>query len=502
MPVLPKNRLPPASRQRGVALMLLLLLVSVGALAVFLSGLNRATVQLERDRITNEALAQAKAALIGYALTSETSSTETQPRPGNFPCPDNDGPGSSGYGIEDSSCVAGRIGRLPWKTLGLPELRDGSGEVLWYALSGNFRRRSIASTIINSDTKGTLLVYGADGSTLLTGAGAEGIAVVFAPGASLGQDRSPSAMAVCPTTGTTIARNLCAANYLENYSSTVGNAITNGPFYAGNLSDIFNDRLLVIATKDLMPALEPRVAKAVKTALQNYYNANGYYPFPAKYDNCGATTCTSDASQRRGRLPRNAATTAPATVDWPGTPELSWLFSNQWNRVLYYAVGNSFVSGGAGTCPSGCLSASAIQNVAALFFMPGSPVGSVTRPTNSLSDYLEDAENRDGWQAGANDIYVTPTSISQDRDRIYTIIMSGAPSCSAQAAILLSKVNGTANNCKSGGTVLQSCVDAANQLASCSCAADAQTFITSPCINNLNPAACQTAISHLQACSS
>lgn len=409
------------TRQRGAALLLLLMLVSVGALAVFVSGLNRASQQLERDRISNEALAQAKAALIGYALTSETSSTETQPRPGNFPCPDNDAPGSTGYGIEDSTCVAGRIGRLPWKTLGLPELQDSSGEVLWYALSGNFRRRSIASSIINSDTKGTLLVYGADGSTLLTVPGAEGIAIVFAPGASLGQDRSASSMANCPTTGTTITRNRCAANYLENYSSTVGNAITNGPFYAGNLPDIFNDRLLVITTKDLMPALEPRVVKVVKTALQNYYNANGYYPFPAKYDACGAAICTSDASQRRGRLPRNAATTTPTTVDWPGTFDLSWLFSNQWNRVMYYAVGNSSVSGGAGTCPAGCLSVNAVQNIAALFFMPGSPVGGVVRPTNSLSDYLEDTENRDGWQAGANDIYVTPTSVAHDRDRLYTI---------------------------------------------------------------------------------
>jgi len=501
MPFRMTSRAIFVTRQRGIALLLLLMLVGVGALAVFVTGLNRATQQLERDRITNESLARAKEALIGYALTSETSSTETQPRPGNFPCPDNDAPGSSGYGIEDSTCVAGRIGRLPWKTLGLPELRDSSGEVLWYAVSGNFRRRSIASTsIINSDTKGTLQVYGADGSTLLTVPGSEGIAIVFAPGAPLGQDRSSSATANCPTTGTIVARNRCAVNYLENYSSSIGNAITNGPFYAGNLSGVFNDHLLVITTKDLMPALEPRVAKVVKTALQNYYSANGYYPFPAKYDVCGGVACASDATQRRGRLPLNAATATPVTVDWPGTFDLSWLFVNQWNQVIYYAVGNSYVSGGSGACPAGCLSVNATQNVAALFFMPGSPVGSVVRPTNSLPDYLEDTENRDGWGAGANDVYVTPTSVAHDRDRLYAIAIPAL--CPAQAAILISNVNGTENNCMSGGTVLQSCVDAANQLANCSCTADAQTFITAPCINNLNPAACQTAINHLQACSS
>ncbi len=53
MPALQNKYFLLVHNQRGAALMLLLLLVSVGALAVFVIGLNRATQQLERDRITN-----------------------------------------------------------------------------------------------------------------------------------------------------------------------------------------------------------------------------------------------------------------------------------------------------------------------------------------------------------------------------------------------------------------------------------------------------------------
>lgn len=428
MPALQNKCFLPAHNQRGAALMLLLLLVSVGALAVFVSGLNQATHQLERDRITNEALARAKEALIGYALSSEASTTETQPRPGNFPCPDNDAPGTVGYGNEDSACALGRIGRLPWKTLGLPELRDGSGEVLWYVVSGNFRRKSVASSfIINSDTKGTLLIYGAAGAALLTPPGSEGVAIVLSPGTIQGGQVRDTSSALCPTTSTVIQANRCAANYLENFNAIVGNAITNGPFYSGVSSANFNDRLLAISTKDFMPAIEKRVATEVSRVLRAYYSTKGYYPYPAApYDaNCLdaslSTNCMSDASLRRGRIPQIAL-----PDDWSGTFDFEdWFLVNQWNRVIYYSVGGKFLKNASGACPADCLTVDVDSDVAALFFMPGSPVGGVTRPylpssvLATLSDYLGDAENQDGWDISANDLYATPVTTFPDRDRLF-----------------------------------------------------------------------------------
>lgn len=245
MPARQKNRSSPASRQRGVVLMLLLLLVSVGALAVFVSGLNRATVQLERDRITSEALAQAKEALIGRAVADDN-------RPGSLPCPDliTNIPGSNvpNDGIADllvgNDCPS-YIGRLPWRTLRLPDLRDGNGERLWYALSSDFRDDD--SALINSDTPGTLTVTGSLSAT-------QAIAILFAPGAALpGQARN-------------IALQNAVANYLEGT-----NASSTTDFVAGNLTATFNDRLLVIGRDGFFERVERRVAGEVGLKLPHPY---------------------------------------------------------------------------------------------------------------------------------------------------------------------------------------------------------------------------------------
>ena len=223
MPALQNKCFLPAHNQRGAALMLLLLLVSVGALAVFVSGLNRATHQLERDRITSEALAQAKEALIGYVIRGDDAPA-TPTRPAVFPCPDTHVPSDPVnplndplYGTSDASCSDGKIGRFPWRSLKMPELLDASGTPLWYALSGNFRS---SLSRINSDSKGTLQVRRRDGITLITQQGSEATAILFAPGMALaGQVRGG---AVEKTTAT---------NYLEVVGS-ISNAT--GAAIAGN----------------------------------------------------------------------------------------------------------------------------------------------------------------------------------------------------------------------------------------------------------------------------
>lgn len=184
MPVAQKNHLFLARHQQGAALMLLLLLVGVGALAVLLSGLNRAMPQLERDRVSNEALARAKEALLGRALADEN-------RPGSLPCPD-----TNHDGVAESACASlPVIGRFPWKTLKTTELRDGSGESLWYELSANFRDLA-SSEPLNSNTSGTL-----DTGAI--------VAKIYSPGAAIGaQDRS-------------LANVDVVSNYLEGLNDSV-----------------------------------------------------------------------------------------------------------------------------------------------------------------------------------------------------------------------------------------------------------------------------------------
>lgn len=259
--------------QRGAALLLLLMLVSVGALTVFVTGLNRATQQLERDRITNEALAQAKAALIGYAVSDAN-------RPGELLCPDVDNDGQVTLSDYTGSNCKKLVGRLPWKSLGLPELRDGSGEKLWYAVSDAFHANGTAS--INSDTPGALSVTGSMSATQI-------IAVVFAPGQGLpGQVRDASNI-----------------NNVEHYLEDT-NATSSTDFVAGNATATFNDRLMPIFHTDLFQKVEKRVAQEARRALLTYYAssdpdpAKRYFPYAALLGSA-ATGCQDDL--RKGHLP-------------------------------------------------------------------------------------------------------------------------------------------------------------------------------------------------------
>src|ERR1700675_860066 len=118
------------ARQKGFALMLLLLLVGAGVGAALFSFLSSSRLGLERDQKTTAALAQAKDALIGRAASDNN-------RPGSLPCPDTNNDGSAELFV-GNNCPS-YIGRLPWRTLGLPDLRDSSGERLWYALSSTLR---------------------------------------------------------------------------------------------------------------------------------------------------------------------------------------------------------------------------------------------------------------------------------------------------------------------------------------------------------------------------
>lgn len=219
MPALQKKCFLLVHNQRGAALMLLLLLVSVGALAVFVSGLNRATVQLERDRITNDALAKAKEALIGRALADDN-------RPGSLPCPDTDNDG-----VAESSCSASLVGRFPWKTLKTGDLRDGSGERLWYELSANYRDQ-ISSEPLNSNTSGTLDSGGV-------------AAKIYSPGPVIAaQDRSPANV-----------------NVLSNYIEGV------------------NDLVLKINDRDIFLGVRKRIVGEIQVLLMQPYP--GVMPVPA-----------------------------------------------------------------------------------------------------------------------------------------------------------------------------------------------------------------------------
>lgn len=381
-------------RQRGIALMVMLAVLIMGIAAILAGSLGSTALKNERQKKTTEALAQAKDALIGYAVSDSS-------RPGELPCPDVDGDGKLTMNIDyiGSNC-ASLIGRIPWITLGIAELLDGDGERLWYALSEPFHANG--SSVINSNTKGTLSVFQADGTSLLTEAGYDAVAVIFAPGSPVAsQSRS------------TASEKNNAANYLDSANGR-DNSIEVGPFIAGTQSDTFNDQLILITIRNLMPLVEQRVAGTVKKALADYYSANGYYPWA---DNIlwASDNYRANDGELRGWLPNDAS--AGGAPDWEGARPPQWFFDNQWYAVIYYSVARKHTEDSGGS--NNTLTVDGANEVRTLFFMPGTPINPQQRTSTTdlgtLSNYLEDSENKDN----NDDLYITPTSQAADRDRLY-----------------------------------------------------------------------------------
>ncbi len=409
--------------QRGAALMVLLIIMIVGMAAIFVSSLNSSALHITRDKVTADALTKAKEALIGRAVADLTS-------PGSLPCPDTNDDGSADL-FSGNNCPS-YIGRLPWKTLGLPDLRDGSGEHLWYALSPNFRDY-VSVNPINSNSVGNLTVSG-------TIAAANVVAIVFAAGPPVsGQSRSFNPI-TCATSNTTIAENLCATNYLEGSNPALNTATApNLNYQSADSTSTFNDRLMIINAGDIIPSVEMRVAKELTNAFASYLAANGEYPNPANFTTaCSAnstTSCPSDSAQCIGKVP---------ATEMNLYATLPWFTDNKWFDVIYYTVGTNRLApgavagnhgwgrrgrwgggggGGGGSASgsgTGCyaptLSVSG-SSANALFLLPGTPLGvnrtgsmsAAPLPSGNLPSFFEDVENQN-----LDNVYVLPGASSND----------------------------------------------------------------------------------------
>lgn len=265
--------------------MVMLVIMVIGAATILVSSLNSSTVQIGRQETTSAALAQAKDALISLAVTYNDY-------PGSLPCPDiGSDTDPEGDGVADA--VGGLttgcpqyIGRLPWKTLGIPDLRDAAGERLWYTLSRNVRRYASVRPL-NSETEGTLNITGNYAANNI-------YAIVFAPGDTLaGQNRSTSQTALCITTGTTIVASRCASNYLEDSNANKSTeaspvaGVNPNPNYLANLAgSTFNDQLIFITQQQLFSTIEKRIGREAKVCLDGYAAANSNkYPWAVPVSN-------------------------------------------------------------------------------------------------------------------------------------------------------------------------------------------------------------------------
>lgn len=424
--------------QHGISLLVLVLLIATVTFSFLFSTLNINTIKNERDKKTAAALAEAKAALIGFAVSVNlpnsncTAANNNCARLGDLPCPDTDDDGDAESSCGNAAGTTGqdnRIGRLPWKTLDIPDLRDGNGDRLWYAVSNNFKNNFRTSCqasadpgCLNSDTVGTITVRRSDGTVINnanTGSGV--VAVVFSPGTPITredgavQDRGCSG---CTTN---------SINYLDNLAGTDDNAsfidgsatdgFVMGPVLDSDGVTIINDKLIAITTEELMPLLEKRVSIEVLDCMKDYAlnNPGGVdrHPWAANL------TSYADVMDRRfGRIPDTTfvRTRSSSQSGFSYLMNQSWTSSCRinstsgwwlnWKQLVFYAVAwdkdpsNTFPSPGpsAPPCDDGelndCLtvvtSSGNKNHQKAVVIVAGKALAGQDRSnTTLLSNYLE-----------------------------------------------------------------------------------------------------------------
>jgi hypothetical protein len=311
---------PPKS-QRGLALVAIAAILALAVVVSLTAAIARSATGPRRAAVSDQALATARQALIAYATARPLDEIVG---PGYLPCPDLD---DDGWAEPTCGSMTGetgqwqRLGRLPWKTLGLPDLRDAFGERLWYAVSSKHKGllnctvsthcldmgpEAALGTITVRDSAGTVIHDGTSASPYEPGkAGA--VAVVFAPGPPLArwagngepatvQSRTCeggrcSAAGRCLTEPPTLTPKCYPGNYLDrapgpafsdednarfvDRNDAAGRAANrdgfiHGPVVGPDGTTWVNDRLAVISYDDLMPRVMRRVAEEVASCLRQY----------------------------------------------------------------------------------------------------------------------------------------------------------------------------------------------------------------------------------------
>ena len=262
---------PVPCSQRGVVLLVFMLMLIVGSSFMLVSRMNEYAQAYVRKTRTQSTLAEAKQALLFYAMNYPELQNSAEKGPGYLPCPDQDEDGSaeSNCTFNTASSTYTVFGRLPYLDLGLSDLRDSSGERLWYSLSYNFRNTLSDENVLNSDTPGMLSV--SDGTNVTD----DVVAVIIAPGEpGSGQNgrrgtAEDEAIAESPARIYAVADEYLEsdnASYEDNLFVTIG-------------GDDFNDQVVTITRQELMAVVEQRVLSEARKALSQYEGSYGAYPW-------------------------------------------------------------------------------------------------------------------------------------------------------------------------------------------------------------------------------
>lgn len=291
--------------------------------------LNR--LALERDH-NARVLAQAKQALLGWAAYNAYDDTDDNP--GRLPCPEAAGYiGTDNEGVMSSFCGSGMvIGRLPWRSLGLPKLLDATGEPLWYAVSNDWKLNVGGAFLgINSNSAAQLA---------LDGAAASAVAIIIAPGRPL--TLAPNATQLAAgCIARTQTRHTSPPNYLDYVEcQNVAGASVRTVVVDNVTNTVSNDQAVALTAPEVLAAIEPtvaaRITRDVVPTLKNIFGATyataqwgvsattPVLPFAAQFESTASSSFQGKFPETQGLLPLSRSNCNPATDALCDTGFVRW----------------------------------------------------------------------------------------------------------------------------------------------------------------------------------
>ena len=232
---------------QGAALLVLLAILGLAAVYMFIGRLNSVSGRSQQDNADARSLTQAKEALLGYAATYRD--THANEGFGFMPCPAEEGDGKAELTCDTSGYAT--VGLLPFRTLDLTDLRDSSGNCLWYVVSGATKYNP-KKLQLNWDSVGQFTIKDNAGNVLASPSAVDGgpVALIIAPHKPLGSQSRSAANSICGT----------VPNYPQFIDSSVAFpssttlTLTNG---TPDSADV-NDRISWLTTKEIFNLVTAR----------------------------------------------------------------------------------------------------------------------------------------------------------------------------------------------------------------------------------------------------
>lgn len=436
------------SPSRGFVLIALLALLSMGTLyfiAVQVEALGRYQLEArEGSSSGSTAINQALQALIAYAVTYPDNRADQVF--GFLPCPDTTGNGEAASTCGSADHAA--VGLLPYKTLGLPELRDAQGDCLWYAVGGSFKNSPKSATLtMNSDTQGQFKIVDANGSILVQPDDGQGgaAAVVFSPGAPIsGQSRSTSSSGICQVDPTAQTSYL-DGNYSFAQTSTI--ILTQGSQGGATSGVTNNDRLVWVTPKQIFDAIKKRGDFATTiNSLSSHLVSSLAQTTP------GAALPSHDVGTATAVGTTKLTGKFPATTNVPAIPFNFQVYRDNW-RDLYRYV----------TCtPSSptnkCLTVNGQSCMGTLIFAGQNPAGGPRTTTEKSDDstYI-DSINWAAYSSTASNTFSGGSSFAAANPTQDTFYCLNSPD--------LTQITGTSGfTATAGSTALVSSLDTSGRI--------------------------------------